>query len=319
MPELRLVVVGAGAIGGWLAARLGLCGVDVGLLARGASLQRVREQGLVLEEGGQTQQLRLRVSDDPQELGQHDLVVLAVKGQQLAGAAPQVAALLAPEGKVLTAMNGVPWWFFDDRPVQAVDPGGAVHRLLPPERVLGAVVHASCQAPQPGRIRHVMGQGWLIGDPAQPGSEAERAAVDLLCRAGFEAQPSADIRAALWYKLWGNATTNPISALCGVTTDRILDDALVCRFTDACMHELAHRCARRLPGGADAGRPPRHHAPPRRLQDLDAAGPRGRPQPGARRPAGRAARDRSAGRRADPHAGCAARAGAAHPNQVHSA
>jgi 2-dehydropantoate 2-reductase len=263
MPELRVVVVGAGAIGGWLAARLGLCGVDVGLLARGASLQRVREQGLVLEEGGQTQQLRLRVSDDPQELGRHDLVVLAVKGQQLAGAAPQVAALLAPEGKVLTAMNGVPWWFFDDRPVQAVDPGGAVHRLLPPERVLGAVVHASCQAPQPGCIRHVMGQGWLIGDPAQPGSEAERAAVDLLCRAGFEAQPSADIRAALWYKLWGNATTNPISALCGVTTDRILDDALVCRFTDACMHELAAIGAR--VGCPVAQTPADRHAITRRL------------------------------------------------------
>lgn len=235
----RVAVVGCGAIGGWLAARLALSGVAVSVLARGASLQRLQTEGLLLEEGGRRERVRPAVSDDPASLGRHELVVLAVKGQQLPGAAPLAAALLAPGGKVLTAMNGVPWWFFADRALQAVDPGGAVRALIPPQQVLGAVVHASCQAPQPAHIRHVMGQGWLIGDATQPGSAAEAEAVALLRGAGFEAKAEPDIRAAIWYKLWGNATTNPISALCGVTTDRILDDPLVCATTDACMHELA--------------------------------------------------------------------------------
>lgn len=239
MQGVRVAVVGCGAIGGWLAARLLRAGGAVSVLARGATLQALREQGLCLEEAGASHRLHPTCSDDPAALGLHDLVVLAVKGQHLPSAAPLAAALLAPSGKVLTAMNGVPWWFFADRAVQAVDPGGAVHRLIPPDRVLGSVVHASCQSPQPGRIRHVMGQGWLVGDAAQPGSQAERDAVALLSGAGFDAKAEPDIRAALWYKLWGNATTNPISALCGATTDRILDDPLVCATTDACMHELA--------------------------------------------------------------------------------
>jgi len=236
---MRVAVVGCGAIGGWLAARLSLAGVKVNVLARGATLAALRRDGLRLEEAGQHHVVQLQASDDPAHLGQHDLVVLAVKGQQLAQAAPSAAALLSPTGKVLTAMNGVPWWFFADRPVQAVDPGGVVHALLPAARVLGSVVHASCQAPEPALIRHVMGQGLLVGDAAQPGSGFETEVVALLRSAGFEAKAEADIRAATWYKLWGNATTNPISALCGATTDRILDDALVCALTDSAMHELA--------------------------------------------------------------------------------
>jgi 2-dehydropantoate 2-reductase len=236
---MRVAVVGCGAIGGWLAARLARAGVPVSVLARAQTLAALRRDGLRLDEAGETWQGQLPSSDDPAELGQHELVVLAVKGQQLGSAAPAAAALLAPGGKVLSAMNGVPWWFFADRTLQAVDPGGAVRALLPADRVLGSVVHASCQSPAPAQIRHVMGQGWLIGDAAEPGSAAERDVVALLQGAGFEAKADAAIRASVWYKLWGNATTNPISALTGATTDRILDDPLVCAMTDAAMHELA--------------------------------------------------------------------------------
>lgn len=243
---MRVAVVGCGAIGGWLAARLALKGVEVGVLARGATLEALRRDGLRLEEGGQTFGVKPRASDDPRELGEHELVILAIKGQALAGAAPSAAALLAPGGKLLGAMNGVPWWFFDGlsgplggQALESVDPGGATLRLLPAARVLGSVVHASVQSPAPAVIRHVMGQGLLIGDAAQPGSQAEQAAVELLRAAGFEAKAEPSIRAALWYKLWGNATTNPVSALCLATTDRILDDPLVCALTDAAMHELA--------------------------------------------------------------------------------
>jgi 2-dehydropantoate 2-reductase len=236
---MRVAVVGCGAIGGWLAARLALAGAQVSVLARGATLAALKERGLRLTEGGQSWRLPVQVSQEPAQLGPHELVVLAVKGHQLADAAPLAAALLAPGGKVLSAMNGVPWWFFADRAVQAVDPGGAVRALLPPERVLGSVVHASCQSSTPGEILHVMGQGWLVGDAQEPGSPLEGDVVALLTGAGFEARSDPDIRASLWYKLWGNATTNPISALTGATTDKILDDPLTCSLMDAAMHELS--------------------------------------------------------------------------------
>lgn len=240
---MRVAVVGAGAIGGWLAARLAQAGVSVSLLARGATLAALRERGLGLQEAGRDWQGQLPASSDPAELGQHELVVIALKGQQLpaegARVAAQAAALLAPGGKVLSAMNGLPWWLFPDRALQAVDPGGAVRALLPAERVIGAVVHASCQSLAPGLVRHVMGQGWLIGDASEAGSAFERELLALLRQAAFEVQAVPDIRAALWYKLWGNATTNPISALTGATTDRILADPLVLQTSDAAMHELA--------------------------------------------------------------------------------
>lgn len=236
---MRVAVVGVGAIGGWLAARLAQSGVQVSLLARGANLQALRRDGLRLQEAGRDWQGHLPASDQPAELGPHELVVIAVKGQQLPAAAAQAAALLAPGGKVLSAMNGLPWWLFPDRALQAVDPGGAVRALLPADRVIGAVVHASCQTPGPAQVRHVMGQGWLVGDAVAPGSAFELALVAMLKQAGFEAQAVPDIRAALWYKLWGNATTNPISALTGATTDRILDDALVLQTSNTAMRELS--------------------------------------------------------------------------------
>lgn len=236
---MRVAVLGVGAIGGWLAARLAQAGVRVSLLARGATLAALQRDGLRLQEAGRDWQGLLPVSSDAAQLGPQDLVVLAVKGHQLAAAAPAVAALLAPGGKVLSAMNGLPWWFFADRSLEAVDPGGRVRALLPPGRVLGAVVHASCQSPQPAVVRHVMGQGWLLGDAQEPGSGFEREVLALLRSAGFEASAEPQIRQALFYKLWGNATTNPISALTGATTDRILADPLVLQLSNACMQELA--------------------------------------------------------------------------------
>lgn len=260
---MRVAVVGAGAIGGWLAARLAQIGVAVSLLARGATLELLRHEGLRLQEANRDWQGHLPASSDPAELGEHDFVVIAVKGHQLPAVAAQAAALLAPGGKVLSAMNGLPWWLFPDRALQAVDPGGAVRALLPVERVIGSVVHASCQAPAPGQVRHVMGQGWLVGDASEPGSRFEQELVALLNTAGFEAQAVPDIRAALWYKLWGNATTNPISALTGVTTDRILADPLVLQTTDAAMHELAAIAA--ALGHPIAHSPAERHAITRKL------------------------------------------------------
>ncbi|MBH9578463.1 2-dehydropantoate 2-reductase [Inhella proteolytica] len=242
---MRVAVVGCGAIGGWLAGRLADAGVAVSVLARGATLRALQQRGLRIQEAGVERNLKLPASDRPEELGLHDVVILAVKGQAAAQAVPLAAALRAPEGKVWTAMNGVPWWFADglpalqNKPLRSLDPEGRLLAQLGAAEVLGGVVHASCQNPEPALVRHVMGQGLLVGDPHAAGSAAEAGLVSLLLQAGFEAKASANIRQDLWYKLWGNATTNPISALTGATTDRILDDPQVLALTDAAMHELA--------------------------------------------------------------------------------
>jgi len=247
---MRICIVGAGAIGGWFAAHLGhKLGDEVQLsaLARGATLAALRAQGLRMESsGGARITVPIQASDKPEDLGPQDLVVVAVKGPALAAVAPAVRALLGPGTRVLVAMNGVPWWFFqglggplDGARLESVDPGGAVAALIPAERVIGSVVHASCTVPEPGLVKHVMGMGLILGDPAggRP-AHIERLAA-LLQRAGFNATVSERIQRDIWFKLWGNMTMNPISALTGATADRILDDELVRSFVTNVMQEAA--------------------------------------------------------------------------------
>lgn len=238
-------IVGLGAIGGWLAAHLSrLPGLNVSALARGDTLAAVRAHGLRLDSGGATSATPLRVSSDPAELGPQDLVILAVKGPAIAGVAAQVAQLCGPHTRVLTALNGLPWWFTAGLPVpgltlNSVDPDGRIAALIPPERVIGCVVHASCFTRAPGWVSHVMGNGLLIGEAAGGASEAVAELAALLAGAGFGARAVDSIQREVFYKLWGNMTTNPVSALTRATTDRILSDALVCEFTTAIMREAA--------------------------------------------------------------------------------
>lgn len=246
---MRVCIVGAGAIGGWFAAHLGhRLGSELQLsaLARGATLQALRAQGLRMDSMGERITLALNASDDPQALGPQDLIVLAVKSPSLAGVVPAVKALLGPQTKVLVAMNGVPWWFFDGLGgplnglhLDAVDPGGAIAAALPSSQLIGCVVHASCNSPEPGLVRHVMGMGLIIGDPAGGAPEHITQLAQLLTRAGFNATVSERIQKDVWYKLWGNMTMNPISALTGATCDRILDDELVRGFVSAVMREAS--------------------------------------------------------------------------------
>lgn len=238
-------IVGLGAIGGWLAAHLSRVeGLNVSALARGETLAAVREHGLTLDSGGVAASTPLRVTDDPAELGPQDLVILAVKGPAVAGVAAQVAALCGPHTRVLTALNGLPWWFTAGLPVpgltlRCVDPDGRIAALIPPERVIGCVVHASCFVERPGHVRHVMGNGLLIGEAAGGTSEAVGDAVAVLQRAGLGARAVDSVQREVFYKLWGNMTTNPVSALTRATTDRILADDLVREFTTAIMREAA--------------------------------------------------------------------------------
>jgi 2-dehydropantoate 2-reductase len=239
-------VVGAGAVGTFLGVHLSRSGAEVSALVRGATAAALRAHGFRFEEAGVLLTAKVRVAEDPSALGPHDLVVLAVKGPSLPGVADKVRPLLGPETVVLTAMNGVPWWFFhglggphDGAAVRSVDPEGRIAAAIPLRHVLGCVVHATCSVREPGLVRHGFGRGLIIGEPAGVVSDRVSRLAERLTAAGFETTVSKRIQDDVWYKLWGNMTMNPMSALTGATCDRLLDDPLLERFTLAIMAEAA--------------------------------------------------------------------------------
>jgi 2-dehydropantoate 2-reductase len=244
---LKVCVVGAGAIGGFLGTRLALAGgAEVSALARGATLVALRDHGWRLQEGDALASAPAALaSDDPHELGAQDLVIITVKSPALPALAPTLAPLIAADTVVLPAMNGVPWWFgagiaaLGQRPLESVDPGGTIAAAIDAERVVGCVVHASAAITAPGITRHRMCRGLIIGEPAGGDSARVQSLRALLGRAGFEVTASARIRYDIWYKLWGNMTMNPVSALTGASTERMLDDELVSAFCAAAMREAA--------------------------------------------------------------------------------
>ena len=243
---MKICIVGAGAIGGFIGARLAQAGgSEVSVLARGATLAAIRAEGLQLHMGGQLQRVRVHTSDQAAELGPQDLVIVAVKGQALPALAPTVAQLLGPDSVVMPAMNGVPWWFVQgiaglgDEPLQSVDPGGVTGQFIATERVVGCVVHASCSTSAPGVVQHRMGQGLVLGEACGGKSERVQRLAELLGAAGFDATHSSDIRYDIWYKLWGNMTMNPVSAITGATSDQVQSDPLVRAFCSAAMGEAA--------------------------------------------------------------------------------
>ena len=250
---MKIAVVGLGAVGGLLAARLAETDHEVCALARGATLEAVRDQGLRLSIGGVDRRASIEVSDDAAALGPQALVIVALKGPSLAAAAPGLGPLLGPDTTVMPAMNGVPWWFLDaaaeatrfaDTRLQSVDPEGRIARALPLARVLGCVVHLTCASPAPGVVQHGFGNRLIVGEPASGASARTEAVCAALADAGFEAEASPDIRRDLWFKLWGNMTMNPVSALTGAATDRLLDDPLVHAFMLRTMAEAARIGAR---------------------------------------------------------------------------
>ncbi|GAC1455395.1 MAG: 2-dehydropantoate 2-reductase [Steroidobacteraceae bacterium] len=244
---LQVCIVGAGAIGGLLGTHLASCeDVSVSALARGTTLAALRDHGWRLHEGGR--QLRApagNMSDDPRELGPQDLVIIALKAQALPTLAPTLGPLLGRDTVVLQAMNGVPWWFsastaeLGGRPLESIDPGGGIAAAIPLRHVVGCVVHASAATTEPGVATHHVGRGLIIGEPSGELSARVARLAEVLTRASFEVTASQRIRYDAWYKLWGNMTMNPVSALTGATTDRILDDELISAFCAAVMREAA--------------------------------------------------------------------------------
>ena len=242
---MKTVIVGTGAIGGMIGACLAASGVaQVSALARGASLAALRQHGFRLHMDGRLLSGPVTASDRPEELGEQELLIISVKGPSLPALAPALRPLIGPQTLILPMMNGVPWWFcLVDGPyvpfaLKSIDPDGRIAASLPVAQTLGCVVHIAATCPEPGVACHAMNKELIIGDP---GGQPERCenVVRLLRVAGLQVRQSHDIRYDIWYKLWGNLTMNPLSALTGVTVDRLLDDPLVRNFCSAAMREAA--------------------------------------------------------------------------------
>ena len=243
---MKVCIIGAGAIGGFIGTRLAAFGsAEVSAIARGGTLAALREHGWRLRQGGELIRAPVRASDKAADLGEQDLVIIAVKGPALTAVAGGVGPLLGPDTVVMPAMNGVPWWFgfeavaLGETPLESVDPGGRIAQAIPYKAVVGAVVHAAASRGEAGLVEHKMGQGLIVGEPGGGRSERVQAVADLLTAAGFDVTHSADIRSDIWYKLWGNMTMNPVSAITGATADRLLADPLVRAFCSNAMREAS--------------------------------------------------------------------------------
>ena len=227
---MRVAVVGAGSIGGWIAARLALAGRDPAVLVRPG-----RQLGtLSLREAGASSSVAVRSAERADEFGPQDLVFIAVKAFALAEAAEAAAPLIGPDTAVVPMVNGVPWWFARP-PLESVDPGGRIAVALPDERVIGCVVHAAVSREGQSQIVVQNADRLLLGELGNGQAGPAQAAAALLDAAGIRTVRSADIRRDIWYKAWGNMTMNPLSALTGATADRIIAE---CRpLILACMEE----------------------------------------------------------------------------------
>jgi 2-dehydropantoate 2-reductase len=241
---MRVCVLGAGAIGGYIGTRLAAAGVPTSALARGATLAALQAQGWRAETGGELITAPVRAAADPAELGPQDVVVLAVKAPAARSAAAVIGPLLGPDTMVLTAMNGVPWWFFDGfggpcqgRHLDTVDPGGSIAAAIPARQVIGAVVHLSSSVREPGLVAHHHGAGLIIGELDHRLSTRSAELAEVLRTGSLDVTVSTRIHTDVWYKLWGNMTINPVSVLAGATADLILDDELVREFCQSAMRE----------------------------------------------------------------------------------
>jgi 2-dehydropantoate 2-reductase len=225
---VKICVFGAGAIGGYVAAQLWHAGNDVCVVARGPHLEAIRRHGLKLIAAGRETIARIRASDQPSELGPQDFVICALKAHQAYESAASMTPLLGPETAVVTAMNGIPWWYFyKDRNatkelhLRSVDPDGRQWRIIGPERAIGCVVDPACEVIAPGVIEHHELNRFTLGEPDGRRSARVTALAKILESAGFDAPIRDNIRWNVWLKLWGNVSFNPISVLTRATLDRI--------------------------------------------------------------------------------------------------
>src|SRR5277367_4140865 len=228
---MNVTVIGAGAIGGHIAAKLAAAGERVKVVARGAHLKAIREHGLKLKENGEEIVARVQATDRIAEAGGADLVVLGVKAHQLTPIAAELASIVTPSTTLMTTQNGIPWWYFykhggrhEGVQLESVDPGGLIARHLPIDAVVAAISYQAAEIERPGVIRHIEGHRLPVAEIDGQKTERITALSELFTRAGFKSPALSDVRVEIWMKLWGNLTFNPVSALSHAT----LED--ICRF-----------------------------------------------------------------------------------------
>ncbi|MBT3701768.1 MAG: 2-dehydropantoate 2-reductase [Alphaproteobacteria bacterium] len=225
---MKICIYGAGAIGGYLGAKLAAAGEDVSLIARGPHLAAMRENGLRLNINGEQIITHPTCTDSPAELGPQDYVIVTLKAHSVTGVVPAMQPLLGPDTAVVTAVNGVPWWYFHQLPgdwqgqrVASVDPGNVQWDGIGPERAIGCVVYPACEISAPGVIDHIEGNRFTLGEPSGEKTDRALALSQAMIAAGFKAPVRPRIRDEIWVKLWGNLCFNPISALTHATLDVI--------------------------------------------------------------------------------------------------
>jgi 2-dehydropantoate 2-reductase len=228
---MKVCIYGAGAIGGYLAVELSLSGHDVCVIARGAHLQAIQARGLTLEINGQRKVAQLAADSNPHSFGPQDVVICALKAHQAYASARDFAPLLGADTSVVTAMNGIPWWYFYQcggrfagRFLDTVDPGGRQWSSIGPQRAIGCVVEPACEVVAPGVIAHHQFNRFILGEPDGSRSHRVQQLSSALIAAGFDAPVRDNIRWNIWLKLWGNVCFNPISALTGATLGHMTQD-----------------------------------------------------------------------------------------------
>jgi 2-dehydropantoate 2-reductase len=242
---MKICVYGAGAVGGLMAAWLARSGHDVSVVARGAQLDAIRRDGLRVQSKGKTETFRVKAESDPARLGPQDYVLVTVKAQSLTSVADTISALFDRETSVVTAMNGVPWWFFHrlkfhngGERLESLDPGGKLTRAIPTERIVGCVIHLAASTPEPGVVRHNMGAKLILGEPGGRNTARTQRIAEALMAAGFEVVVTHAIEKEFWVKLLGNVSFNPVSALTVTTADQLIANQEVKAYMVEIMREV---------------------------------------------------------------------------------
>ena len=284
---MKICIFGAGAIGGYMGVKLAQAGADVSLVARGPHLAAMKDKGLTLiEENAAPQTVSVTASDDPEDLGPQDFVIVTLKAHSVPPIVQKMQPLIGENTTIVSGVNGVPWWYFhkigtdlEGTRLETVDPGNAQWDGFGPDRVLGCVVYPAAEVSEPGTIRHIEGNRFSLGEPDGSKSERAMALSKALSAAGLKAPVRPRLRDEIWVKLWGNLSFNPISALTHATLDVLCTDAdtrPVARNMMVEAQEVAEKLGvkfpidvdRRIDGGAAVGA---HRTS--MLQDLDAGRP----------------------------------------------
>lgn len=269
---MRICIFGAGAIGGWLGAELSLAGEDVTLVARGPHLQAMQQNGLKIQKDGEERVARPRCVEDTSDVGVQDYVIVTLKAPSLSNVVDKIQPMLGDDTAVVTGVNGIPWWYFyqldgeyENHRLESVDPGGRIWDGIGPVRAIGCVVYPATEVVEPGIIRHIEGDRFILGEPDGRKSDRATALCGALQNAGFTSRVRNNIRDDIWVKLWGNLCFNPISALTQATLDMVAgEDATgtVCRNMMLEAQAIGEKLGakfrvdvdRRLAGGAAVGK-----------------------------------------------------------------